>query len=113
MRSCGAYRELVGGLFGQPGIPGCRPAEHVTTIETLNLVTTIGGGVLGLAGVLFILLRSGRPTAGPAARTRGTGHTLEWATSSPPPAGNFASLPKVTSEAPLYDARHRPEEADA
>ena len=38
-----------------------------------------------------------------------SGHTLEWATSSPPPAGNFASLPEITSEAPLYDA-HRPED---
>ncbi len=34
------------------------------------------------------------------------GHTLEWATSSPPPVGNFATLPEITSEAPLYDARH-------
>jgi heme/copper-type cytochrome/quinol oxidase subunit 1 len=34
------------------------------------------------------------------------GHTLEWATSSPPPVGNFATLPEITSEAPIYDARH-------
>jgi heme/copper-type cytochrome/quinol oxidase subunit 1 len=34
------------------------------------------------------------------------GHTLEWATSSPPPVGNFAAVPEVTSEAPLYDARY-------
>ena len=55
---------------------------------------------------------------GPSAATRlpgddpWTGHTLEWATSSPPPVGNFASLPAITSEAPLYDARHRTEEVD-
>ena len=41
------------------------------------------------------------------------GHTLEWATSSPPPAGNFASLPEIASEAPLYDARRPAEEAPA
>jgi heme/copper-type cytochrome/quinol oxidase subunit 1 len=34
------------------------------------------------------------------------GRTLEWATTSPPPVGNFATLPEVTSEAPLYDARY-------
>jgi heme/copper-type cytochrome/quinol oxidase subunit 1 len=34
------------------------------------------------------------------------GHTLEWATSSPPPVGNFATLPEISSEAPVYDARH-------
>ena len=36
------------------------------------------------------------------------GHTLEWTTSSPPPVGNFATLPEITSEAPLYDSRHAP-----
>jgi heme/copper-type cytochrome/quinol oxidase subunit 1 len=35
-----------------------------------------------------------------------SGHTLEWATSSPPAIGHFAELPAVTSEAPVYDARH-------
>jgi hypothetical protein len=34
------------------------------------------------------------------------GHTLEWATTSPPPAGNFASpLEIVTSDRPLLDRR--------
>jgi cytochrome c oxidase subunit I len=41
------------------------------------------------------------------------GHTLEWATTSPPPVGNFASLPGVTSEAPLYDARYAAASASA
>ncbi|MFV2039463.1 MAG: cbb3-type cytochrome c oxidase subunit I, partial [Acidimicrobiales bacterium] len=33
------------------------------------------------------------------------GHTLEWATTSPPPVGNFAEAPVVTSERPLLDRR--------
>ena len=37
----------------------------------------------------------------------------QWATSSPPPIGNFAALPEITSEAPLYDARYAPTGGDA
>ena len=33
------------------------------------------------------------------------GNTLEWLTTSPPPAYNFASLPRIRSERPLRDLR--------
>ena len=82
--------------------------DEVGTVETLNLISAIGGVVVVVAGVLGILAvlgaRVGRGT-GPG-DDPWNGHTLEWATSSPPPVGNFASLPEITSEAPLYDARH-------
>ncbi len=32
--------------------------------------------------------------------------TLEWATTSPPPTGNFAVLPQVHSDRPLWDMKH-------
>ena len=32
--------------------------------------------------------------------------TLEWATTSPPPHGNFPRLPQVVSDRPLYDVEH-------
>jgi cytochrome o ubiquinol oxidase subunit 1 len=35
------------------------------------------------------------------------GATLEWSTSSPPPAFNFAHLPEVTSPEPWWDIKHR------
>ncbi len=35
--------------------------------------------------------------------------TLEWATSSPPPAYNFATLPPIRSARPLWDLAHPPE----
>jgi heme/copper-type cytochrome/quinol oxidase subunit 1 len=57
---------------------------------------------LVVAGLALALRRSGD---GPG-DDPWDGHTLEWATSSPPAIGSFASLPPITSEAPLYDARH-------
>ncbi len=38
------------------------------------------------------------------------GATLEWATTSPPPAYNFAVIPTVTSPYPMWDARDREED---
>jgi heme/copper-type cytochrome/quinol oxidase subunit 1 len=105
-----SFADLVSGLLGQPSgaVPGL--AENVGAIEALNIASAAGGALLIVGALLFVLtlvqaLASDTlPGDDPWA-----GHTLEWATSSPPPPGNFATLPEVTSEAPLYDARH-PEE---
>lgn len=106
--------ELLSGLFGQPGAPGATATDNVDLLENLSLVSTVGAVLLGLAVAGFIALFLQTASRGAVAGDDPwSGHTLEWATSSPPPLGNFASLPKVSSEAPLYDARHRPEEASA
>jgi heme/copper-type cytochrome/quinol oxidase subunit 1 len=109
-----SFPELVSGLLGQPGAFGVEPADNVSTIEAMNVASTIGGAVLalGVLGFIALLIGAARSDELPG-DDPWEGHTLEWATSSPPPHGNFASLPTVTSEAPLYDARHRPEEATA
>ena len=106
--------DLVSGFLGQPGFPGTPSPDNTDTIEALNTVSAIGGVVLALGCAAFLLLVLG------ALRSKElpgddpwSGHTLEWATSSPPPAGNFASLPAIASEAPLYDARRPAEEASA
>ena len=41
----------------------------------------------------------------PAGDDPWAGHTLEWATTSPPPRFNFATLPPIRSHAPLLDLR--------
>lgn len=108
-----SFPELVAGLMGQPATLGV-PGDNVSTIEALNIASAAGAALLALgvaafAATVFRALGSDElPGDDPW-----EGHTLEWATSSPPPYGNFASLPEVTSEAPLYDARHRSEEASA
>ncbi|MGE3621319.1 MAG: cbb3-type cytochrome c oxidase subunit I [Acidimicrobiia bacterium] len=107
-----AVPELVAGLLGQPAGLGEVP-DNVDTVEALAAVSVAGVALLLVGLVVWILLvvkaLVGRDLPGD---DPWGGHTLEWATSSPPPPGNFASLPVVTSEAPLYDARHR-EEVDA
>jgi heme/copper-type cytochrome/quinol oxidase subunit 1 len=77
-------------------------------VETLNLVSAIGLGVtvfgaLLVVGAMVVRRRGDGPGDDPW-----EGHTLEWTTTSPPPVGNFATLPTITSEAPLYDARYAP-----
>lgn len=106
-----SFPDLVAGLLGQPGGIGQSPTDNVSTIEALNVASAIGGVVLalGLAAFVALLVAATRSDELPG-DDPWSGHTLEWATSSPPPAGNFASLPEITSEAPLYDARHRTEE---
>ena len=109
----GGLAELVAGLLGQPGTVTLSSADNADTLETLGLVATVGDGILVLGGLVFLVLLARAAAAGTdPGQDPWSGHTLEWATASPPGPGNFGTLPEITSEAPLYDARHR-EEADA
>ncbi|HEX8802773.1 MAG TPA: cbb3-type cytochrome c oxidase subunit I [Acidimicrobiales bacterium] len=105
-----AVPYALAGVLDQPRFP-VDAAERVAsadvdTVELLNLVAAIGGIVV-VVGLLAFLAALLRPRTGDApGDDPWAGHTLEWATSSPPPVGNFAELPEITSEAPVYDARH-------
>ncbi|HTX46669.1 MAG TPA: cytochrome c oxidase subunit I [Solirubrobacteraceae bacterium] len=74
----------------------------------LNLLESIGSYVLA-AGLLLVIvnllvsLRTGRP----AGRDPWHGATLEWETTSPPPAYNYAVIPTVSSAYPMWDAGDR------
>jgi cytochrome c oxidase subunit I len=76
---------------------------------TLNELETIGAGIIAL-GVLVFLINvfvSLRRRV-PAGDDPWLGHTLEWATTSPPPSLNFeAPLPPIRSYAPLLDVREQ------
>ncbi|MDP8967201.1 MAG: cytochrome c oxidase subunit I, partial [Actinomycetota bacterium] len=69
-----------------------------------NLVSTLGSYLLALGIVLFVVnvalsLRRGRQAGD---NPWGAG-TLEWATPSPPPPYNIASIPQVASREPLWE----------
>ena len=108
-----SFPDLVSGLFGQPGFPGSIPPDNADLIKALNTASAAGGALLALGfGAIVLLVLGALRSEERAGDDPWSGHTLEWATSSPPPIGNFASLPEITSEAPLYDA-HRPDAAAA
>jgi heme/copper-type cytochrome/quinol oxidase subunit 1 len=116
--------QMLAGVYDQPDLVtlaanGAGGAFDGTldvrsAVDTGNAISVAGwaalaGGVfvfgLGLLGALL------RPSDGDAPDDPWNGHTLEWATSSPPPTGNFAEVALVTSPAPLFDARPAAEDA--
>ena len=97
------------GLDGMPRrIPTYLPRDGFTTE---NLLATIGAGLLGLGALAFVLnvvVSAVRPEHAPPNPWQA--HTLEWATSSPPPTFNFSSehpVPPVHGYAPLLDLREQ------
>ncbi|MGI8573639.1 MAG: cytochrome c oxidase subunit I [Solirubrobacteraceae bacterium] len=79
---------------------------------TLNLLESIGGGIIALGVLIFLLnVWVSLSRREPAGDDPWQGHTLEWATSSPPPPLNFERpLPPIRSYAPLLDLRHEAED---
>jgi cytochrome c oxidase subunit 1 len=96
-------------LLGAEGMPR-RVADYPASTgwQPLNEVATAGSYLLAISVVVFlvnvVVSHRRNVTAGP---DPWQGHTLEWATASPPPRLNFTALPPIGSYAPLLDLRER------
>jgi cytochrome c oxidase subunit 1/cytochrome c oxidase subunit I+III len=100
----GFFPMHISGLLGMP--------RRVYTFadgmgwDWLNLITTLGSFVFAIGVLLFIInvvvsYRRGRA----AGNNPWDAPTLEWATTSPPPAYNFVVIPTVASRHPLWEGR--------
>jgi cytochrome c oxidase subunit 1 len=76
-------------------------------LEPWNLLSSLAVIIQAIAILIFVWnilssLRSGEP----AGDDPWDAWTLEWSTTSPPPAYNFETLPVVHSRRPLWDLKH-------
>jgi heme/copper-type cytochrome/quinol oxidase subunit 1 len=91
-------------VYTYPDMPGW---------AVLNLISTVGSFVTAVGVLVFlwniaVSLRRGAP----AGDNPWEAWTLEWATTSPPPAHNFDQLPPINGRRPLWDIAH-PDDTDA
>ena len=94
-------------LLGYDGMPR-RIADYSSDagFTDLNRLSTLGSFLIALGVAVFLWnLYTSLRRREPAGDDPWEGHSLEWATSSPPPRYNFHSLPPITSHAPLLDRR--------
>jgi heme/copper-type cytochrome/quinol oxidase subunit 1 len=96
---------ILGWVGDQPAwAPAFSDKRDYTAI--LNVLVAVGHWLELLTVLAFglLLLKTALSKADPVADDPWEGHTLEWATTSPPPPGNFAGgLDIVTSDRPLLD----------
>jgi len=95
------------GLEGMPRRVYTYPADMGW--GTLNLVSTIGAVTIAVSVLLFIINVALSLRRGALAPDDPWGAgTLEWATTSPPPACNFVDVPVVHGREPLWEPRRNP-----
>ncbi|MBJ69325.1 MAG: hypothetical protein CL463_05425 [Acidimicrobiaceae bacterium] len=81
------------------GVWDTNAVEFFNTVGAIGSLLLLAGiGVVILDLTISVILRKGNDEN---AKDPWGGHTLEWATDSPPPTGNFTDAPVVDNERPL------------
>ncbi len=98
-------------ILGFKGMPRRMEQYNDPTWQPYLMVAAFGAFVvlLGIAAMviqLYVSIRDRRKTADVSGDPF-DGRTLEWATSSPPPAYNFAILPEVRDREPFLEMKER------
>jgi heme/copper-type cytochrome/quinol oxidase subunit 1 len=92
----------IAGLLGMPRRVYTYPAGM--GLELPNLLSSLGGLVVAAAVLLFVINMVISLLRGVIAPPNPWGSSsLEWATTSPPPPYNFAHIPVVGGQTPLWD----------
>ena len=98
-----AAGEVAAGYDDQPWLPARATDDYASGLAAISLIgaaiLAVGAVVLG-ANMAMSFLGAKRAGSSP---NPWSGTTLEWATASPPPVGNFPAPPIVTSATPLAD----------
>ena len=101
---------LIQHWLGVEGMPR-RYADYLPQdgFTTYNRISSVGALILGASMLPFLwnVFRTARKGQLVAVDDPwGTGRSLEWATSCPPPRHNFVALPRIRSESPAFDLHH-------
>jgi heme/copper-type cytochrome/quinol oxidase subunit 1 len=100
------FLDQAGGIPSNAGqVATMLSLDYHDSASLWNALSMVGHILMVVAVLAFVLLLvqacTGRGES--AAENPFDGHTIEWSTSSPAPAGNFEHVPTVASPSPVFD----------